>query len=241
MCAMLGLLGMGLQMFGAIAGGMAQKKDAELQAEVARMNADVAEKTADTNTVLAELPGIAAKLDTQKIKDAVRISVGAQTATYSTANMDPSFGAPLLAAGISVAQGAVDIGLTAAQAALSKAARLADAASGYAGAATERFKVVAADNEADNAMMRAFLGAGTALVSGLQNLGLGGGSGMFGGSAGASAFAGSTAGASAGAPLIRPAIASPSIGYGGYIPGGYAGTRIVSSAYAPGDRDYRGQ
>jgi hypothetical protein len=231
MCAMLGILGMVMQIGGAIAGGMAKKADAELQAEVARMNAGVAETTAQTNEVLAQLPQISAKLDTQKIKDALRIALGAQTATYSTANLDPASGAPLLIAGISVGQAQVDIGLTKAQADLSTAARMADAASGYAGAATERFKVVAAANEASNAMMSALFGAGSALIGGLQNLGLGGTTGMFGGGGGG-AFAGSSSAGFIGPasvnmplPTSRPLIVSAS---------DYGGTRIIGSAYRTG-------
>jgi hypothetical protein len=232
MCAALGLLGMVMQVGGAIAGGMAKKADAKLQAEVATMNAGVAETTAETNTVLAQLPQIAAKLDTQKIKDAIRVAQGAETAAYSTANLDPASGAPLLVAGITAGQGAVDLALTRAQANLSTAARLADAASNYAGAATERFKVVAADNEAANAMTAAFFGAGSALIGGLQSMGFTGGS-LFG-SGGSSAFAGSSAGVSA-SPAI---VSSSSGGYGGYIPGGYGGSRITSSAYSPGAAPY---
>jgi hypothetical protein len=235
MCAMLGMLGMVMQIGGAIAGGMAKKADAELKAEVARMNAGVAETTAQTNEALAVLPQIAAKLDTQKIKDAIRIAQGAATATYSTANLDPASGAPLLVAGITAAQGAVDIGLTKVQGELGYAARMADAASGYAQAASERFNVVAAENEADNAMMSAMFGAASALVGGLQSM-VGGG-GMFGGGGGASAFAGSTAGASFSSPA--PAIISPSGGYGGYIPGGYGGSRIISAAYSPAAAPYQ--
>lgn len=238
MCAMLGILGMGLQIAGAISGGMAQKADAKLKAEVATMNADVAEKTAQTNEVLAELPRIAAKLDTQKIKDALRIALGSQTATYSTANLDPASGAPLLIAGISVGQAQVDLGLTRAQAELSVAARQADAASGYAEAASQRFEVVRQVNEEQNAMMRAFFGAGSALIGGLQNLGLGGGTGMFGGGGGggAAAFAGSSGGGFVGSSGGSSPAASRA-----YIGSGAGAWPLVSSGYAPGDRDYRGQ
>jgi hypothetical protein len=219
-----------MQIGGASAGGMAKKADAKLQAEVATMNAGVAETTAQTNTVLAQLPQIAAKLDTQKIKDAIRVAQGAETAAYSTANLDPASGAPLLVAGITAGQGAVDLALTRAQANLSTAARLADAASNYAGAATERFKVVAADNEAANAMTAAFFGAGSALIGGLQSMGFTGGS-LFGSGGGAAeTYSGGFA---------RHYSAAPSI----FSTPAYSGgsSRIYSTAYAPGDRDYRGQ
>ena len=227
MCAMLGMLGMVMQVGGAIAGGMAKQADAKLQAEVARMNAGVAETTAQTNETLAQLPQIAAKLDTQKIRDAIRIAQGAATATYSTANLDPSSGAPLLVAGITAGQGAVDLALTKVQANLSTAARLADAASGYAGAATERFKVVAADNEAKNAMTAAIFGAASALIGGLQsmggslgNLGLGGQTGMFGGGS-ATVANPSSGGTVAQAPMIVSA-------------SDYGGPRLIGSAYRTG-------
>lgn len=218
MCAMLGLLGMGLSMIGSIAGGMAKKADAELQAENARNNAKIAETTAQTNTLLAELPRVAAKMDVEKIKDALRTTIGAETAAYSTANLDPSSGAPLLVAGITAAQGQVDVGLVTAQGELSRAAKLADAASGFAQAASQDYQVVSSENQAKNAMIAGFLGAGSALVSGLQSSGFTG----FGGSS-----------ASAGVPSIAPPIASP-ISSSAYAAGSF-------SPYSPGNRDYRGQ
>lgn len=171
------LLGAGVSAAGSIAGGMGRASDARLKADVAGMNANVGEATAQTNTLLAELPAISARLEETKLRDAIRATLGSEVAAYSAANIDPSSGAPLLVAGVTAAQGQVDIGLTRAKGALDRAAGLAGAASSYAESASSRFQVAAADQEGRNAMTSAIYGAGTSFLSAFSSGGFGFGGG----------------------------------------------------------------
>ena len=216
---------------GQIAGGMAAKEDAKLRAEVARMNADVAERTAQTDMLLAELPVLSAELEESRVRDALRAGLATQKATYATGNIDTGYGAPLLAAGVAASQATLDINLIRIQGQLGHAERMSEAASAQAGAASQHFAVVQAENQADNAMMQAIFGAASTFLG----MGKGGGFSFGGSSASTGGFdamapaAGTVPSYSRGYTFTA---ASPAAtprydygtrygGYGGYIPGAH--------------------
>jgi len=189
MCTGLELLLGAVSGAGAIAGAAGRSSDAALQAEVARGNKRISETTAQTQEVLAELPAIDARLQETRIREQVRQTIGSETADYAAANIDPSSGAPLILAGVTAAQGEVDVGLVRAQGALGRAQGRAEAASSYAAAASSGFQVAAAETEKSNALVSGIFGAGTAFLSPLGRIG------GFGGLGG-------------GAATVRPAAAS---------------------------------
>jgi hypothetical protein len=166
MCDPLTIASTALAAVGSVVKGYASSSAGKLSAQIARGNAEIA--------------GIEGNIKENRVRAAVDRTIASQTAHFSANNLDPSYGSPLLIAGLSAAQGEVDARTVTAETRLKQLGLESEAS--------------AAEQQAKADVFAGWFGAGTALLSGAAK-GFGGVGGAGGpmklsGAAGASKVGG---------------------------------------------------
>lgn len=205
--ALVSVAGGALDIYGKISAGDAKARqmydEGLLSLDMAKLygiNAETAASNVELLTTQAEIAGEGTKLAYAKaaltkgrISETGRVTLAAQRAEFASRNIDPTFGSPLLASGLTAGRIAADMDLTDAQGAIEAADALSKRANIINAAANERGKAVTAIGQQLTATKRAlslFRGgedaesaAGLGALSSLLSVG-GSLAGKFGGGGG---------------------------------------------------------
>ena len=152
-----------------------------VQAKAAQTNTDLLNGQADVAALGIDFAASKERHALGQIEDAGRDTLAAQRSYFAGGNLDPTFGSPLLIQALTAGRVATDVDLAKTSFAIDKAnaisneASLRGQAAGSAGQAlTSLYGQLSALTKGSGDSLAGYLGAGTALLSGVGSIGKGG-------------------------------------------------------------------
>lgn len=188
---------------GSLFGGSRNADALRFQAEIAAGNVDILNKQAGVQRGEAQLAADRAGFEAGRAATAIARTQGGQAAYFGASGLEGAYGSPLLLAGATAAQGAVDLALIGAQGALDRSAGLQRVAQTLSGAAGQAGQAYSSAEAANNSIVAGVFGAATALLGSAAKAWPGLASGAAGASQGPG-FAVSASGAPAAPGAFNP-------------------------------------
>jgi hypothetical protein len=177
--------GAGIGAIGKLMGGASSSAMDKIQSQIYATNAGISETNASSlesqATVAAGGEGVAAaegNLSVARIQEAGRETLAQQRNFFSSSNVDPTYGSPLLTMARTAGRVASDVDIARASAAIASANAQASSASLLTAAAGQKGQALSsllseqgANEKSSSDMMAGYLGAATSLLSGVGSLG----------------------------------------------------------------------
>jgi hypothetical protein len=151
-----------------------------LQKGVADQNTQLLMTRAGLEAKGADLAYAGGALDQNRVQINLNRTIGTANAHFAAANVDPTYGSPLVAQGFSASQGRADEDLIAARARMQAAGALMTSAGTVSAAASSNNQAAGLGMKSSQDIMSGYFGAATTMLSGFSSAFKGSGGGSLG-------------------------------------------------------------
>lgn len=159
------IAGAGVGAIGKLMSGASSSAMDQLQSQIYATNAGIAQENATADEGQAKVAADEGNLSVSRIQTQGAETLAAQRNFFSSSNVDPTYGSPLLTMARTAGRVASDVDIARANAAISSASSLTAAAGQQGNALTSLLQEKGADMKSSSDLMAGYLGAATSLLS----------------------------------------------------------------------------